>query len=729
VTTLQNQPAHPIPQSIRPATAEKQVPDRLNVPLPTVSVITLTRDRFDKLSLCLDRLLPQLRDGDEMLVIDTGSTDQTRSFYAQWFHPHVRFLTHDQEGSWAEARNFGVRAARGDLIAFLDDDCYADEDWVARGREALGEADAVGGLVRPHGIDHWPAWWHPEMGWIAGLSVPGHLGPDAGRVHYPFTANLWARAAVCRAIPFQEVGGRLGSHESEHYAAGREDAQWWRRLRVEGYRTRFDLDLGVEHAIDPARLDLAYLRRRAQLDGQSWARREGAEDDIGPLAYQWWRQIWLAEGAPFWAGRNWIADHHLHHLTRRRHGGALRFLTVKLRGDRLSAKFWLARRMLAGGVRLIADRAKNLGRVVLGPYWTSRPRGRGRREAERLAVVAFGFIGDLVILQSVLRGLIQAHPGAQIHVLVPESGKVLFGDLPGVNLTVLPSLKPASRQAIRWLRDWLEGVSPDVIAAPYLHEPWGPTLTAIRRPPCPIFGFDRDHGLPRMRQVQRLTVQVHKNLELHESENLCQLFAEVGLPCEAVPAQLAPDPRTQERIEADGWLAGGSPEKAGSLIMLNPDAGHPQKEWTDAAWTELIGTILDWTDARIVVNSFKPRPHLESNVTESGDRVHWLRAAPLEELAAWLSRCRLIVTVDAGPQHLAHALGVPSLTLYGPMDERRWTDRWQRPIHHAIRACAFDLTDEERRGLPPNSMVELIRVGDVFDRVKVLIEQTGGIEH
>ena len=129
-------------------------------------------------------------------------------------------------------------------------------------------------LARPLGIKGFPPWWHPEMGWLVGLSVPGHLGSNAGRVHYPFTANLWARTAVCRAEPFQELGGKLGGEEGSRYITGREDAEWWRRLRVKGYRTRFDSALVVRHAIDTARLDLKYLRQRAEMDpGRSQLRR------------------------------------------------------------------------------------------------------------------------------------------------------------------------------------------------------------------------------------------------------------------------------------------------------------------------------------------------------------------------------------------------------------------------------------------------------------------------
>jgi ADP-heptose:LPS heptosyltransferase len=79
--------------------------------------------------------------------------------------------------------------------------------------------------------------------------------------------------------------------------------------------------------------------------------------------------------------------------------------------------------------------------------------------------------------------------------------------------------------------------------------------------------------------------------------------------------------------------------------------------------------------------------------------------------------------VDAGPQHLAHGLGVPSLTLYGPMAERRWSDYWRRPIHRTVRAGACDLTPEERRGLAVNHEVLLIRPETVFPLLQELMSK------
>lgn len=695
--------------------------------MATLSVITLTRNRLGKVRLLLERLLPQLGEGDEVLLIDTGSEDGTREHFAQDHNPHIQFVHYDGAGSWAEMRNFGVSRARGALIAFLDDDCLPAADWVARGKAALEEADAVGGIAQPHGIAAFPEWWHPDMGWMVGLSVPGHCGPDAGKVYYPTTSNLWVRASVARAVPFQELGGELAGEESAKYVTGREDAQWWRRLRVGGYRTRFEPGLCVGHAIDPARLDLDYLRRRAGLDGAAWAAREGTREDMGALAYQWWRQLFMAWGAPWADEESQRAHWHFHQLTRRRHGAAMQGLEDKFFARKRYAplrwtQYW---RMKALG-RLAFDQSKTLARAVLRPWLRTRPACKTPARVERLAVIAFGFMGDMVILQSALRGLLKAHPTLEVYVLAPPSGGVILNEVRRLNVTVTPELKPRSKKARLWVERWLDRLDPDAIVAPYLHEPWGLTLLSIKRPPRSVVGFDSDQGLRRMRHLEKVGVRVHKDLALHESENLCCLFGEVGLPCAPEPSEMRPDAEALKKVQSEAWLEPHT-RRGAPLVVLSPDAAQRNKEWDDEHWETLIRRVLGSTEAIMAVNLCASHPAIESCAVQFPERVRCLDKAPLSELIAWIHESDALVTVDSGPQHLGHALGVPTVTLYGPMDERRWTDRWHRPIHHALRACAADLTAEEKRGLAHNHEVSMIDPERVFEALREILNASGDV--
>ncbi len=89
---------------------------------PQVSVVVPTHNRRELLTTTLQGLLSQ-RDVDfEVLVIDDASTDGTVEALASRSHPRVRVLPSPGPPGVATARNFGIASARGEWVAFCDDD-------------------------------------------------------------------------------------------------------------------------------------------------------------------------------------------------------------------------------------------------------------------------------------------------------------------------------------------------------------------------------------------------------------------------------------------------------------------------------------------------------------------------------------------------------------------------------------------------------------------------------
>lgn len=120
-----------------------------------VSVIIPTFNRAHVLGRALDSVLAQAYDPVEVIVVDDGSTDNTRELMAG-YRDRVRILTQPNKGVSA-ARNLGVREAKGEFIALLDSDdawtpeklcvqmdfmtadpevliCQTDEIWIRNGR-------------------------------------------------------------------------------------------------------------------------------------------------------------------------------------------------------------------------------------------------------------------------------------------------------------------------------------------------------------------------------------------------------------------------------------------------------------------------------------------------------------------------------------------------------------------------------------------------------------------
>lgn len=120
-----------------------------------VSVVVPTYERPDLLARCVDALARQSypRQAYEVLICDDAASAATRRQVealgqACQGRPAVRYLPVTQTQGPAGARNQGWRSAKGEIIAFTDDDTIASEDWLAHGVVAMQPAvDAVAGAT------------------------------------------------------------------------------------------------------------------------------------------------------------------------------------------------------------------------------------------------------------------------------------------------------------------------------------------------------------------------------------------------------------------------------------------------------------------------------------------------------------------------------------------------------------------------------------------------------
>lgn len=100
-----------------------------NISEMKISVVIPTRNRVDKLKQCLSYLMPQLKKGDEVIVVDNASTDNTIEFLRRSNSEYVKVLEEKRLGS-SYARNLAVKEAKGEILGFLDDDSFVLKGWV-----------------------------------------------------------------------------------------------------------------------------------------------------------------------------------------------------------------------------------------------------------------------------------------------------------------------------------------------------------------------------------------------------------------------------------------------------------------------------------------------------------------------------------------------------------------------------------------------------------------------
>lgn len=248
---------------------------------PQVSVVicAYTERRWAELQAAVASVERQTRPAHELIVVidhNPALLDRAREAFAR----HT-VLPNGEPRGLSGARNTGLGAARGEVVAFLDDDAVADPGWLASLLPAYVDpwVLGVGGRIEPV----WPGgrapgWFPAEFLWVLGCTYRG-LPRAAARVRNVIGANMSCRAEIARAAGgFRSSLGRvgtvpLGGEETEFCirTAGQSPGSFW----------LYQPAAGVRHQVTPERARPRYFLTRCFAEGLTKARVSAL---VGPQA-------------------------------------------------------------------------------------------------------------------------------------------------------------------------------------------------------------------------------------------------------------------------------------------------------------------------------------------------------------------------------------------------------------------------------------------------------------
>ncbi len=170
-------------------------------PRLTVSVLMSTFNRADLLPEALDSLLNQTRPPDEIVVVDDGSTDNTPEVLARY--PMVTVIRQVNQGL-PVGRNVGMRAATGDLIAFLDSDDVLPPESIQRRAEFL---EAHPDVQAVYSAAYMTDMQNKVLGWFRPPPLPrGWIFAEAAcRPVFPMHTIMLRRACIAQVGYFDEA--------------------------------------------------------------------------------------------------------------------------------------------------------------------------------------------------------------------------------------------------------------------------------------------------------------------------------------------------------------------------------------------------------------------------------------------------------------------------------------------------------------------------------------------
>ncbi len=226
---------------------------------PTASVVVITYERPAYLARCLDHLAAQTTPPVEIVVVDSSQGRETAELVADRY-PAVRYeVCNAGSGAMATARDIGYRRTTGDVVAFVDDDAFAEPEWLA---QLLGHfADPSVGGVGGRQIRGQPGELTEGVDAIGRLlpdgTLTGHFAADPGQaieVDHLLGASMSFRRSV-----IDELGG---IHDGYRGTCVREESDLCLRVGRAGYRLVYEPDAVVEHVAAPyakgQRFDLRY---------------------------------------------------------------------------------------------------------------------------------------------------------------------------------------------------------------------------------------------------------------------------------------------------------------------------------------------------------------------------------------------------------------------------------------------------------------------------------------
>lgn len=211
-----------------------------------ISVVIPHLNQPDYLRNCLTSLAKGRLQADEIFVVDNGSHELPHAVCAAF--PTVTLLTEPTPGP-GPARNRGVAASAGSILAFIDADCLASPDWLAVARDTMADpaAQILGGDVRIAYADPRNLTMLEAYESIYAYRMDRYIAREG----FTGTGNLVVRRAILAA-----VGPFAGLEVAE-------DRDWGQRATRAGYEIRYVAAMRVYHPARPSFRDLAVKWERA----------------------------------------------------------------------------------------------------------------------------------------------------------------------------------------------------------------------------------------------------------------------------------------------------------------------------------------------------------------------------------------------------------------------------------------------------------------------------------
>lgn len=316
-------------------------------------------------------------------------------------------------------------------------------------------------------------------------------------------------------------------------------------------------------------------------------------------------------------------------------------------------------------------------------------------------------LGDMVCTTPMFRALKAKYPEAHLFVMGDELNKhTLAGNRYIKEYLVLPKTNRELRQLIRSKK-----IQYACVTSPNPAALWALVVVGV---PCIVAPKIEGGFSPYATKTYRLlsylfAVRVMHAMGHYAPREYLRLLEPLGVYSEDTRKDIYIAPEARESVAA--MLERAGLEQGDFLVGIAPGVGNKIKVWGGARFAEVAEALQKKYNAKIIlIGGSRDASEVETMLRSLKNResvVDLSQKLSLEELKALIAHLKLFISVDTGPIYIAEALGVPTVDIVGPMDEREQPPRGEKhvvvvaprkePAVHIMNASMVDIAEARRQ--------------------------------
>lgn len=319
----------------------------------------------------------------------------------------------------------------------------------------------------------------------------------------------------------------------------------------------------------------------------------------------------------------------------------------------------------------------------------------------RILVLSRNRIGDCLLTTPLLRALKRRFPGAELSVSIPASNRDLLITNPHIDHIVIRPKETHWAEKVRFAREMRRNNYDLIISLQEksLFYAWATWFTTLFNQGRPVT-VSLDHK--RTRRWYQHVVPVKG--DQHEVHKYLGIATVLECPRDRNPV-LELTPTTEARENVETLLESHGYDSDARFVGINPGGSEAEKRWPEERFAEVADRVHEGTGLPIMIFG-GPTDHSRAQHIQSLMRSPALVVAgrtSLGDTAALLERCQMLVTGDTGPMHMAVAMAVPVVTMFGPTSPLKFGPftrlrtilRHEMPCPECQAPCLHTITAEE----------------------------------